>query len=311
MCKNKKCVVAEGIYVPLITPFLEGEQQLSLALLKENVKKLNTTAVSGYMPLGSNGESALLSEGEALLVAEAVAEAAAPDKQLFLGVGRESARGTIEFIREIAPLGVDAVFVLTPHFFPKQMTQQALEQYYLQVAEHSPLPVILYNAPGYAGGVFLAPETVAALSKHQNIIGIKDSSKTPAKSFLELLSPDTNFFVLAGTLEKLGDSLLEGAAGGVLSASNYIPALCCRLYTLFKNGQTEKAAALHGQMLALANETTGPFGVPGVKCAMNLRGYSCGVPRLPLQAVEPQKIEMTLTAGITALEQSIERDLPF
>lgn len=275
----------KGIYVPLITPFERKSQKVDLKLLKNNIQKLNETKVTGYMPLGSNGESALITDDEAVSVIKTVVEAASPNKQVFAGVGRESAKATLDLISKVKNLKLDAVFVLTPHFFPKQMTQQALVLFYRQVAEHSPFPVILYHAPDYAGGVNLAPETVAKLAEHPNIIGIKDSSPASAASYLEFLPDGVEFPVLAGTIDKFLEALTEGAVGGVLSSANYMPEVCCKLYYLVQMGEYEAARVLHDRICRLLRKTTAPFGISGVKYAMNLMGYECGVPRIPLSEV--------------------------
>ena len=273
-----------GVFVPVITPFGE-DQNFDAGLLKENIAKLNATGVSGYMPLGSNGEYALMSDEESLEVLKTVKDSAAGNKKVFAGTGRESAKNTVEFTKKAADRGAEAVFVLTPHYFPKQMRPEALEEYYITVARHSPVPVILYSAPSYAAGVVIEPELMQKLMRIPNIIGMKDTSSKPAKEYAACLGEKKEFSLLAGTFGKFYDSLLQGFSGGVLSSANYIPEICCALFVMIKKGKTQQAGMVYQRMKDLAKETTAPYGVPGVKAAMNILGYAGGVPRSPLCAV--------------------------
>lgn len=293
-----------GVFVPVITPF-DGDGTLNLAMLRANIRRLNDTTVAGYMPVGSNGESALLELEEALEVVRTVREEAAPGKMVFAGAGRESLYHTLRFTKQAVAMGVDAVFVLTPHFFSKQMHQEVLVSYYTHVADAAECPVVLYNAPSYAAGVALAPESVVALSHHPNISGMKDSSTTPAAVFLEAEGLDADFFLLAGTLGKFVQSLREGASGGVLSGANYMPEACCQIHRLAASGDWQGAETLHQALCDLAKETTGPYGVAGVKAAMNACGYPCGIPRSPLSALEDATWQQKLRTG----EEKIHRML--
>jgi len=90
------------------------------------------------------------------------------------------------------------------------MTGEALIKFYERVADESPLPVIIYNAPGFAGGVQLSPKVVVRLSEHPNIIGMKDSAPTGPNIFLSVVNSE-NFAVLVGSANFFIISLLVGA----------------------------------------------------------------------------------------------------
>lgn len=295
-----------GVFVPVITPFDSQTEAVDTEMLRQNIMKLNVTGVSGYMPLGSNGEYFMLSDEEAFNVMQVVKETAGPDKLVFAGTGRESTRETIAFTKRVATISVDAVFVLTPHFFPKQITQKCLIEYYTKVADESPVPVILYCAPGYAAGVTIEPETAKILSTHQNIIGMKDTSPLPIELYLEAVKESKEFMILAGTFDKFLDGMKKGASGGVLSSANYIPEICCKLYELAKEKSDGKAKTLYRMISELAAITTSPEGVSGVKAAMNILGYSCGIPRGPLNAVvgvKYSRIEKNLKDGLNHISE--------
>lgn len=301
-------MLLNGIFVPVITPF-QADQKVDPGLLKENIQKLNLTGVSGYMPLGSNGEFAYISDDEALDILNVVKKTAGKNKLVFAGTGRESVKNTVEFSKKAEEIGVDAVFVLTPHYFPKQMSSEVLEKYYCEVAEKISVPVILYSAPGYASGVNIEPELMARLAGIANISGMKDTSSKPVSEYASMLPERKDFSLLAGTMDKFYEGILSGATGGVLSSANYIPEICCSLYELLVKGKIDKAGELHRRLCGLAKKTIAQYGVAGVKAAMNILGYSCGVPRRPLQEVTGMALyEMTgnLKSGVEEINNFIK-----
>jgi len=103
------------------------------------------------------------------------AEAAAPDKVLIAGVGRESVKGTLNLAEAAARFSYDAVLVRTPTYYADQMSDAAVLNYFRSVADRSPLPVLLYNIPKFVP-YDIPVEVAAELALHPNIVGIKDSS---------------------------------------------------------------------------------------------------------------------------------------
>jgi 4-hydroxy-2-oxoglutarate aldolase len=125
--------------------------------------------------LGSTGEAVMLSDEESREVLRVARGAAAPEKVLLAGVGRESVIETLRLADYAAQLEYDAVLVRTPHFYRKQMRNREMLTYYQAVADSSPLPVLLYSVPGCTA-YDLPIEVVAELAMHANIVGMKDSS---------------------------------------------------------------------------------------------------------------------------------------
>jgi dihydrodipicolinate synthase/N-acetylneuraminate lyase len=125
--------------------------------------------------LGSTGEAVALTDAESRDVLRTAVEAAAPDKVLIAGVGRESVKATVEMAEVAAELKFDAVLVRTPTYYAPQMSTAAVLHHFRSVADRSPLPVLLYHIPKFVPYDFPV-EVVAELAQHPNIIGIKDSS---------------------------------------------------------------------------------------------------------------------------------------
>jgi 4-hydroxy-2-oxoglutarate aldolase len=268
-----------GIYPPIMTPFID--QKVAYNKLGENIQKYNGTHLRGYMPLGSNGEFRSLTEEESLRVIEVIYKNKAKDKHLMAGTQRESAKATIEFTKKAADKGIEFASVLSPHYYPKKMTDDALLTFFTQIADQSPVPILLYNSPGFSGGVVISPETVGILSQHPNIVGMKDGTKENMSVYVNA-AKGPEFYILAGTISKFYTGLLDGGVGGVLSMANYLPELCCELYSLYLKNDTENGQAMHERLCALNGVTGGKYGIAGVKGAMDFLGYFGGDPRVPL-----------------------------
>ena len=266
-----------GIIAPITTPFVN--EDVSLDHLKSNMRKYRDTGVAGFFAIGSNGESKSLTEDEKLKIVEVVLQEKADHQLVMAGTGYESTRQTVAFSKKVAVMGVDFVSVVTPSYFKKRLTDDALLGYYNDVADAVPIPVLAYNAPGFTG-MTLSARVIEKISRHPNVAGMKDTSAGNMSSYLSVCGDD--FDILSGTVSTLFTAMLEGAKGGVVSLANAFPALCCELYDSCKTGELDKARRLHYLLFALNRSVSGSFGVAGVKYAMDLAGYYGGDPRLPL-----------------------------
>ncbi|MCE5330045.1 dihydrodipicolinate synthase family protein [bacterium] len=288
MCAAKKNIKEKlsGVFAPIITPF--KNEEIILEKLKENIAKYNLTDLKGYMPLGSNGEYQGLTEEESLKVLDTVQKCKTNEKIIVAGCGRESAKATVEFIKKAAYYGLDMAFILTPHYFVKEMTNEALIGYFTYVANKSPIPIVIYNAPKFASEILITQELMAALAEHPNIIGMKNSSFFPISKYKEFIPENAEFYLLAGNIKTFYPGLVEGASGAVLSTASYLPEYCCELYQLHLTQKTKEAVKLHNFLNNLSSNTIGRFGVAGVKFALDIRGFFGGNPRIPLLPVKPE-----------------------
>ncbi|UCF92674.1 MAG: dihydrodipicolinate synthase family protein, partial [Desulfobacterales bacterium] len=197
----------------------------------------------------------------------------------------ESTRQSIAFSKKVAALGADFVSLVTPSYFRKSLTDEALIGYYTDVADAVSIPVLAYNAPGFTG-MTLSAKVIAKISRHRNIAGMKDTSPGNMSSYLEACGED--FDILAGTASTLFPAVLLGAKGGVVSLANAFPGPCCELFAKTQSGDLEVARRLHFKLFKLNQAVSGSFGVAGVKYAMEVGGYHGGNPRLPLRPLDEQ-----------------------
>ncbi|MGA9672593.1 MAG: dihydrodipicolinate synthase family protein [Terracidiphilus sp.] len=167
-------MLIEGIFAAVPTPFYTDEQ-IYFRKLEANMARYSRGLLAGMVVLGSTGEAPMLSDDESADVLRVAAEAAAPEKVLIAGVGRESVKGTVALADAATRFGYDAVLVRTPTYYATQMSTSAVLHYFRSVADRSPLPVLLYNIPKCVP-YDIPVDLIAELAQHPNIAGIKDSS---------------------------------------------------------------------------------------------------------------------------------------
>jgi 4-hydroxy-2-oxoglutarate aldolase len=276
----------------MATPFDGGE--VNVRAIASNIEKWARGGVGGVVALGSNGEAPLLDEAESDRVIDAARAALPPGLLLIAGTGRESTRAAIAASRRAASLGADAVLVRTPSYFKSRMTPDAFINHYTAVADASTVPVLLYNYPAVTG-VNLTPETVGRLAEHPNIVGIKETGTDTAQfaGYVEAAPPP--FAVIAGSAPVFYPWLCVGATGGILAVACVVPEVCVRLLAHTIAGRHDAARALQRDLTPLAKLVTVGYGVPGLKAAMELAGYTAGDPRAPLAPAPAAAIEQIRT----------------
>jgi 4-hydroxy-2-oxoglutarate aldolase len=172
-------MLLHGIFPPITTPFYP-DGRVYLTKLEHNVERYSKTPVAGIVVLGSTGEAIMLSDEERREVLKTAREACAPHKVLIAGTGAESALETLRLTECAAELGYDAALVRTPHFYRPQLKPANILAFYRTVADHSPIPVLIYSVPVFTG-YDMPPELVIELANHPNIVGIKESGGDAGK----------------------------------------------------------------------------------------------------------------------------------
>lgn len=268
-----------GVYAPIATPFTGGK--IAYDKLEQNLKFWLGSDLEGIVVMGSNGEFVLLSPEEKEELTRFVCARAKGKKPVIAGTGAESTAETIRLGRKAAEAGADAVLVVTPNYYKGDMTDPVLARFYTDVADNSPLPVILYNMPRNAG-INISAKLAVELARHPNIIGIKDSGGNIVQIADMIRNAPETFSVFAGSASFLYASLALGATGGTLALANVFPNECARLQKLFETGKLKEARELQMTLIDSNNAVTGRWGIPGLKAAMDMIGLYGGDPRPPL-----------------------------
>jgi 4-hydroxy-2-oxoglutarate aldolase len=275
-----------GIFPPVITPF-DRRGRIDRGAFRANVQSYAGTGVSGIVIAGSTGEAPFLTEEERLELVETARAVVQPPQLVIASTGLESTLHTIRLSREAIARGADAVLVITPNYYKARMAEPASQlAHFRAVADSLRRPLMMYNIPQFTG-IKMAPETIAQLSRHPNIAGLKESSGDLKydRRILSLMRPGFRFFT--GSPPLFYDVLRAGAVGGVLGQANYVPELCVGIYQAFHSRQYRLARHLQQRLTYLAQNLALPFGVAGVKAAVELRGLSGGAPRGPLLPLQP------------------------
>jgi 4-hydroxy-2-oxoglutarate aldolase len=287
-----------GIFTPIVTPF-RHDDTVDEHALRNNVARWMRTPLTGLVVLGSNGEAPQLDEDEADRVIAVTREEVPTDRPLIAGTGRESTKATIAATRRAAGYGVDAVLVRTPSFFKPQLTSAVFVRHYQEVADASPVPVLLYNVTMFTG-VNLSPDAVESLAAHPNIVGMKESGGDIAQISEYVARTPHTFTVLAGSASTLFHALCAGCDGAILALAAIVPHDCVQLWTLVREGRLDEARALQRRLLPLARSVGAAHGIPGLKAALDLLGFVGGFPRPPLRQVTPETVDAIRTQLVAA-----------
>ena len=287
-----------GIYTPIVTPFT-ADGEIDQRGIAANVDHYLASPLTGLVVLGSNGEAAQLEDDEADRVIGIVRERVPRGRPLLVGTGRESTRATIAACKRAAAIGADAVMARTPSFYKPQMTSENFVRHYTEVADASPVPLLLYNVTMYTG-VNLLPDAVEQLSQHPNIAGLKDSGNDMLQIGDYVTRSKPGFTVLAGAAPTLFTAAALGVHGAVLALAGLVPDRCVELFALVNAGSIDEARALQRKLLPLARSIGPVFGVPGLKAALDLMGLAGGIPRPPLRPAPAAAVD-TLRRQLSAL----------
>jgi 4-hydroxy-2-oxoglutarate aldolase len=278
-----------GVYVPVPTPF-RGDQ-VATDRLRANLERWNQTGLPGYVFLGATGEAPMLSEAERDAVLAAGREAVPRDRAFVAGTGAESTLHTIRQTRRAADLGADIAIVTTPHHFAEAFQQAAAQvRHYLTVADASPIPVMIDNAPAHTG-IGLLPDTVARIAEHGNVCGMADSSCNIAQDAHIIHLTPKSFHVLVGGASALLPALTIGASGGVLAMAAIAPREYVAVHGLARDGRWEEAKELAARLVRADRGVLGRYGIGGLKAGLDLLGYYGGPCRSPLSTPDGDAIE--------------------
>jgi len=280
-----------GVLPPIPTPFDENGN-VSEAHLRSNLKRWLETGLHGFVILGSNGEYAMLSKEEKLVVLDIARDAIPRDRLFIAGTGADSTRETIDLTRRAASIGADAALLVTPHYYRPQMTPAAWSLHYRAVADASPIPIMIYNVPAFTN-LDIDAGTVLELAQHENIIGMKDSSANFGKMGEVVRFAPPHFSVMVGTGAAILPALAIGSKGVVPALGNIAPRECVSIYDLYCQGKTEAARNLQLRMIRPNAAVTAKWGVPGLKAALDELGYYGGPPRSPLMPLpEAERVKL-------------------
>lgn len=286
-----------GIISAIITP-LDEEENLLEEELSRQVERQLKAGMAAVFCLGTNGEFYAFSEAEKKRIIDVTLSAAAGRIPVLAGTGCITTRETIALTDYASAAGASAVSVISPFF--AGIDQEGLYRHFMTIAEHSQVPVILYNIPARTG-VNIDYRTVVRLQEHPNIAGIKDSSGNFLNTLRYIEETRDDFIVLCGNDALILWTLLAGGNGAISGLTNIVPDTIAGIYRSFKEGNLTKARRLQKSVNRLRDCFEGYNPNSVVKLAVKAAGYQVGEAKAPF-AIQDKALEERLAAVLEQLK---------
>jgi len=269
----------EGIWVPIVTPFQNG--QIDFPALKRCAAELIEAGTSGIIACGTTGEPASMSDEEQLAVLDAVLEVV-PAGRVAMGLSDNNLVSALERLKRICERPVAGVLVPAPYYI--RPSQAGLVEYFRSVADASSAPIIIYNIP-YRTGAVMELATLRAIAAHERVVALKDCGGDLGLT-MQLIA-DGKLAVLAGEDQQGLINLALGGAGVIAASAHIRPDLWARLPKLVADGKLDEARSIFYRLLpmiqlAFREPNPGP-----VKAALAMLGKMRDELRSPMQAATP------------------------
>ena len=235
-----------GAIVAIVTPFKAGA--VDEAGLRSLIEFQIANGTSGIVPCGTTGESPTLSHKEHERVVEIAIEQTAGRIPVIAGTGSNSTAEAVALTAHAKKAGADAALLITPYY--NKPTQEGIYQHFERVAKSVDIPIIVYNIPGRTA-TNIEPETMARLSRIDNIVGVKESAGS-MKQITDIISLCGDDFTVVSGEDFLTFPLLCVGGHGVISVvSNVAPRQMADLCNLFFEGKFEESRKLYYKLLPL------------------------------------------------------------
>ncbi|KAH1987994.1 hypothetical protein LV164_004783 [Aspergillus fumigatus] len=311
--RNK--VFPGGIHVPCLTFFRSNQRQdIDWDIQEKHLTFLIQSGLHGIVLAGSNGEAVALSTAEKTSLVQLTRKLAArlnrPDITITLGCGGQSTHHVIDETIAAQQAGADFAMVLVPSYYHFAMDSAAIVSFFEEVADHSPIPIMVYNYPGVAAGLDVDSDMLVKLSAHPNISGAKLTCGGIGKVPRVTARAVRPFSVLGGQIDWMGPAMAVGAVGAITGMANLYPRACVELYDLYKAGKAQEATEL--QLKAATSEWAfAKGGINGSKWVVaKLLGYpddsaACRRPYPLFTDAAKQEWILELAGKLRAVEEAL------
>ena len=289
-----------GIYVPTVAFFDPSSDDVDVVTVEKHAVRLAKAGVAGITTQGSNGEAVHLSHKERNLITsttrKALDTAGFEKMPVIVGCGAQSTRECIELCVEAESAGGDYALVLPPAYYQGLFSKDTVKEFFQDVADASPIPILIYNYPGAVSGLDLNSDVIIDLAKHPNIVGCKLTCGNTGK--LNRIAAATNaatvhnngsgFMCMGGSVDFTLQTLIGGGSGIIGGMANIAPRTCVKLIELYKDGKFTEAQKLQA-IVARGDWAAIRGGIIGTKAGLVAHfGYG-GFARRPLP--RPSKAE--------------------
>lgn len=284
-----------GVYVPTVA-FFKGNEDLDHETTGMHAVRLAKAGVAGIATQGSNGEAVHLTHQERQQVTRTTRKALNAEGYgslpVIVGCGSQSTRETIELCREALASGGDYALVLPPSYYKPSHKPDTIVDFFRDVADASPIPILIYNYPAAVAGIDLSSDVISELSKHPNIVGCKLTCGNTGKLARIAAATDaatprdagSTFMCMGGSADFTLQTLIVGGSGVICGVGNVAPRACAKIVDLFAAGKLAEAKKLQA-IVARGDWAAISGGIVGTKSALDTYfGYG-GIARRPLPRV--------------------------
>ncbi|MCR4951037.1 MAG: 4-hydroxy-tetrahydrodipicolinate synthase [Solobacterium sp.] len=268
----------KGSIVALITPFHE-DGSVNFEKLGELLEWHIANSTDGILVLGTTGESTTMTHEEDDAVVKFTMKTVNHRVPVIAGSGSNDTKTMLEKSRKYADLGVDALLVITPYY--NKANEEGMIRHFTTVADNVSAPLILYNVPGRTG-CSLSVSAVERLSKHPNIIGIKEASGNISYAVSVSRFVNENFAMYSGNDDMVIPILSLGGSGVISVFANTNPKECHDMVANWMEGKQKEALDIQQKYLDYIHALFCEVNPIPVKEALNAMGCGVGGYRLPL-----------------------------
>ncbi len=285
----KKQIIFKGVATALVTPFRSGE--IDYPTLYRLIDAQIDAGIGALVLGGTTGEAATLSVEERYALYSNCHEHIRGRCKIIFGTGTNDTRYAIAHTKEAGAIGCDGVLVVTPYY--NKGTEEGVVRHYLEIAEASPVPVLLYNVPSRTG-VNLTVRQLERLSEHERIVGIKEAGDSVDR-LVEIASLGDRLPLYSGNDSQIYATLSLGGLGVISVLSNLLPKETMSVCELFFKGDIKASRNRQFELLPLIKALFLETNPSPVKYAMSLCGACASEVRLPL--AEPSEATKAVIRG--------------
>ncbi|KAG7072841.1 dihydrodipicolinate synthetase family protein [Colletotrichum scovillei] len=262
-----------GIYAASMSFFDKTTETIDIQTQRQHTIRLSEAGISGFVVMGSNGEAPHLSIEERNTIIRETRQAldsiGSQQTPIIAGCSEHSVRGTVHLCKEASRAGSDYALVLPPSYFSNSMSPDIIESFFIDVADQSPIPIILYSFPAVSAGLEMDSGLLSRVSHHPNVAGTKltcgDTGKLSRVS--TAMKVRQSYALFGGLADFILPALVSGATGVIAGGANVTPRTCVRVFDLWQAGRVEEAREMQA-ILANGDWEHTARGISGTKAAL-------------------------------------------
>ena len=271
-----------GTGVALVTPFRK-QTTIDFSKLEALINHIIASGVDYIVALGTTSEAATMTDTERHALQDFIIETVSGRCPIMLGMGGNNTLAVTDAIANTNFDGISGILSVAPYY--NKPNQRGLAQHFKQIAETSPVPVIIYNVPGRTGVNIAADTTLQLAQECPNIIGIKEASGNIAQVMQILKDKPDKFLVISGDDSLTYPMITLGASGVISVIANAFPKEMSSMVRFALKGDLKKALPLHYKMLPLMNAIFEEGNPSGIKALLEIQGKIVNTLRMPLVKV--------------------------